>query len=620
MLITKTLSTKVLANLLTLFVSIALLYSTLVHNAYADSANVLGQTQSSNSSTSLFAEENKPAFLQVEEAYQVTPSQQSDTLTFSWFIADGYYLYQHQFKAIARNSEQVQKLSLKMPEGKNKYDDYFEKELVVYYHSAKVLSDLPKFTAPYELKVTSQGCADAGLCYPPRHQYFKVDTDGGMQEIAASVYTGSPAAPTDTGTGTQDNTSTTPPQAEPNAPKKDPFIPFVILGAILGGLILNLMPCVFPVLSLKALSFTSSHLDTRSQRMHGWAYTAGAVGSFLVAGLVILIARETGQVLGWGFQLQHPAFIAAMAYLFFVMGLSLSGLISFGGGWMGAGQSLTSGQGMKSSFFTGVLAAVVASPCTAPFMATALGVALTQPLLIALSIFVALGFGMALPFLLLSYSPALARYMPRPGAWMDNLKQFLAFPLYITCVWLLWVLANQATSDGAMTVVLGMVFISFAVWLLPLSSGKTSTGIAGKAIALSALVFSAYLAFTVSDYAKPKTDMWDSYSESKLTQLRAQGKPTFIDLTADWCLTCKINERVALNTQAVQEFVANNDITMLQGDWTNANPAITDLLAKYGRNGVPLYLMYPADPAKPATILPQLLTKTQVLEAMAAAL
>jgi len=547
-------------------------------------------------------------FLKVEQAYQVEPLLNQDSMDFAWTIHPGYYLYQHQFKVEAQNNSGSEKIALKFAQGKKKFDEFFNKELIVYYDATRVTASVPQLSAPYELKISSQGCADAGLCYPPRHQYFTISADGSALETQSAIF-----APT-----SLPNNAFSGGAAADNS--KIPALPLVILGAILGGLILNLMPCVFPVLSLKALSFASSRLAPHTQHLHGWAYTAGVVGSFVIAAFVILSARGAGESLGWGFQLQQPWFVASMAYLFFIMGLSLSGLFHIGTSWMGAGQSLTSGDGLKSSFFTGVLAALVASPCTAPFMASALGFALTQPPIVALLIFAALGFGMALPFLLLSYLPILAKYLPAPGVWMDTLKQILAYPLYLTSVWLLWVLANQTSNAGAMAVLAGAVIIAFGIWIMQLRTSTAFGKYLTRGIATASLVYAASIGITADAYRNTDNSIWEDFSLLKLEELRADGTPIFVDLTADWCITCKFNERVALNTEKVARFALLNDITMLQGDWTNADPEISALLDQFGRSGVPLYLMYPADATKPPEILPQVLTENIVLKSMEKAL
>lgn len=561
-----------------------------------------------------FAAKEETEFLKVDEAYQVAPIIEDDALNLVWSIEDGYYLYQHQFKVEARSNEGSEFINLSFQDGKKKYDEFFDKELVVYYEETEVSGPAPTIAGPYELKITSQGCADAGLCYPPRHQYFVLSEDGVFEETLASTFSGGGAS--NNTLPSSENSSLTGP-----APDEDtPFLPFVVLSALLGGLILNLMPCVFPVLSLKALSFASSHLNPTKQHLHGWAYTAGVVGSFWIAAIIILVAKGTGESLGWGFQLQKPGFVAFMAYLFFIMGLSLSGVFHIGTRLMGTGQSLTQGEGLSSSFFTGVLAALVASPCTAPLMAPALGYALTQPAYVALLIFTALGFGMALPFILLSYMPKLASYLPAPGAWMDTLKQVLAFPLYLTSVWLLWVYGNQTSSSGAMAVLAGGVLIAFGFWLKEQRPSRMKLRWFTRSLAVASVLTAAYVAWLAGGMREGDSDMWEPYSPQTLAELRSTNTPVFIDLTADWCITCKFNERVALNTQEVARFAAINDIAMLQGDWTNADPIITELLEQFGRSGVPLYIMYPASSSKPPVVLPQILTKEIVLKAMEEAL
>ena len=556
-------------------------------------------------------------FLPVEKAYRVTVLNNGENLTMEWSLTEGYYLYQHQFRAKAKTAEDSEALTLTFQPGLRKFDEYFGKELETYYQSTTVSAPLPKVSAPYELELTSQACADAGLCYPPRTQFFSVDSDGIILEVDNSQFSGSSSG---NGSGLNPAGTAASSGTASSQPAGVGTVLFTILSAILGGLILNLMPCVFPVLSLKALSIASSQESPQTQQKHGWAYTAGVVGSFVVAALVIVIAREAGSSLGWGFQLQQPLFVALMAYLFFIMGLSLSGLFNLGGSLMGVGQNLTTGHGLRSSFFTGVLAALVASPCTAPFMATALGVAITQPAPIAVLIFAALGFGMALPFILLSYIPALANHLPAPGAWMETLKQFLAFPLYATTIWLLWVFNNQTSSNGAAMLSLGALLIVFGIWLWQRSPQGSVGKTLKNGLAITSLVLTAVLLMQASRFKSTATaahsEVWQSYSTSALQSLRDEGKPVFIDLTADWCITCKVNESVALSSDKFFDGAKQLGFVLMKGDWTNADPEITELLAQHGRNGVPLYLVYPgAKHAKPE-ILPQILTTGLVLEAM----
>ena len=555
--------------------------------------------------------QNDDQFLPVEEAYQVIINSDDDMLELEWQLVPGYYLYQHRFKVVARNDQKAVDQTLTFTPGKKKYDEYFQKDLMVYYDSTTVTLKKPKLALPHELVLYSQACADAGLCYPPRKQYFLIDNDGIALEQTSTRYPDAP--PPENTAKTQYEETSTSTSASVNEPK--PFLPLILLGAFLGGLILNLMPCVFPVLSLKALSFASSSLNTHSQHIHGWAYTAGVVGSFVIAAMVIILGREAGEALGWGFQLQSPVFVAFMIYLFFVMGLSLSGLVEIGTQWMGVGQSLTSGHSTTSSFFTGVLAAVVASPCTAPFMASAIGFALTQSIPIAILVFITLGLGMAFPFLLLSYAPGLAKKLPAPGAWMETLKQFLAFPLYITCVWLLWVLGHQASSDAAAVIVLGSILIAFALWLLRHRPSQTWLKWFGKGLALVSVISAIVFATNVKTTNESKGN-WQAFSPATLAEYRKDGIPVFIDVTADWCITCKVNERVALHLDEVYETANELGIQMIKADWTNPDPEIDALLNKYGRSGVPLYLMYPSTPQTDALVLPQILTKGGVIKAM----
>lgn len=550
---------------------------------------------------------NSDEFLKVEEAYQVMVELRDGKLEAVWSIAPGYYLYQHQFKVEANSTSEHQKLDLSFEPGHRKYDDYYQKELEVYYDNTYFSAPQPTLEAPYEIKVVSQGCADAGLCYPPRKQYFQVANDGSVFELENSMLAAAPS------TTANDLTIGTPAQDQPA-----PFLPFILIGALLGGLVLNLMPCVFPVLSLKALSFASSG-NSGHQHSHGWAYTAGVVLAFLVAAGVILVARQAGEMLGWGFQLQQPLFVAALVYLFLVMGLSLFGMFNFGTQFMGAGQELTTGSGVKASFFTGVLAAVVASPCTAPFMATALGVALTQPAPIALLVFATLGFGMALPFLALSYSPALASKLPAPGPWMDVLKQVLAFPLLATCVWLLWVLGNQVGSSGSALVMCAALLICFALWLTRFNPTKASTKAVNRVLLVASLLGAVYISWQAQHFsaATAKTyDKWETFTMARLEELRADGEPVFVNLTADWCITCKVNQRVAFSSDEFFNYALEHDVTLMVGDWTNPNPEIEALLAKYKRSGIPLYLVYPAGKQGDAEILPQLLTPKSVMAAI----
>ncbi|EIJ42237.1 thiol:disulfide interchange protein [Beggiatoa alba B18LD] len=397
--------------------------------------------------------------------------------------------------------------------------------------------------------------------------------------------------------------------------------------AILGGIILNLMPCVFPILALKAVSLAESQgLSVERQRWHGVIYTVGVGCSFLLIAGLLLGLRMGGASIGWGFQLQSPLFVAILTYLFFAMALSLSGVVSFGTRLMGIGDSLATQQGYRGSFFTGMLAVIVASPCSAPFMGTAIGFALLQPTGIALLVFLALGMGMALPFLLLTLFPQWARFLPRAGAWMNTFKQFMAFPLYLTVVWLLWILGRQTNVNGMAIVLIGLVLLAFALWVWGHNPHvrpywqwlHRSLSLCAMGLAIALLNSSLLTPMTTAtairvDSAEQR--LISAYSAEKLAQLRTEGKAVFVNLTADWCITCLVNEQVALETPVVQQAFIDKKIHYLKGDWTNVNPEITALLTQFKRSGVPLYLYYAVNASEPV-VLPQLLTPTLILDVL----
>jgi thiol:disulfide interchange protein DsbD len=389
-----------------------------------------------------------------------------------------------------------------------------------------------------------------------------------------------------------------------------------VLFAFLGGVILNLMPCVFPVLALKALGFAKA--ADGGHRQQGIAYLAGVLVSFAALAALIAILREGSAALGWGFQFQSPAFVLALALLFFVMGLSLSGVVSFGGGLMSAGDSLSRKPGNAGYFFTGVLAAIAATPCTAPFMGAAIGYAMTQPAYILVAVMLGLGLGFAAPVVALSFSPALQHILPKPGPWMETLKQVLAFPLYATAAWLVWVLSIQTGSDGVMAAALGMVGVGFAAWLASkTASAHSAVKLVAPALGAAALVAGLSLAMTArtenaASGAEASVLKEEPFTQARLDELKSHGQPVFVNLTAAWCITCKVNERVALKSREVAQAFRDNGIVYLKGDWTKSNPEITALLEHFGRAGVPLYLFYPGHGAEPH-VLPQLLTAGLVL-------
>jgi thiol:disulfide interchange protein DsbD len=378
-----------------------------------------------------------------------------------------------------------------------------------------------------------------------------------------------------------------------------------------GGLILNLMPCVFPVLSIKALAL----VNKGNHKAEGLAYTAGVLASFAALAAVLIALRAGGQQVGWGFQFHSPVFVLVVAYLLFLVGMSLSGLFEIGGSFTGIGSGLAARQGLAGSFFTGVLAAVVATPCTAPFMGAALAFALSQPAAVMLAVFLALGVGLALPFLVLAFWPAAQRWLPRPGAWMDKFKQALAFPMYAAVVWLLWVLAQQAGPDSVALALGGLVLMAFGLWWRHASGASVlGTGAAVVSVVL-ALGAAAWVKPIPADVRAAGESTTEVFSSERLAELRGQNKPVFVNLTAAWCISCLVNERVALSRPEVSEAFAKAGVVYLKGDWTREDPKITAVLKAHGRSGVPLYLYY-APGAAEAQVLPQLLTPGLVVEAV----
>jgi len=401
--------------------------------------------------------------------------------------------------------------------------------------------------------------------------------------------------------------------------------------ALAGGLILNLMPCVLPVLSVKVLALVGHASDARLvMPRHGLAYTAGVLVSFAVLASALIGLRAGGAQIGWGFQLQSPTVVTLLAYVLFALALSLSGLLVIGAALAGLGHDLASRPGYTGSFFTGALATVAATPCTAPFMGVATGYALTQPPLTGLLVFEAVGLGLALPYLLLSLMPAWRRLLPRPGPWMVRLSQVLAFPLYASVAWLVWVVSRQAGPDGVAFVLAGLLLIAFAAWLhhgaraaapgrRRLASGVALASVAA-AIALGPLVASGPWAAPSRPEPGATGTRSEPWSPRRVAELQAQGKPVFVNFTAAWCITCLVNERVALRSPAVAEAFARKGVVYLKADWTTQSPEIAAALGSFGRSGVPLYVVYPprGGPAVAVEprVLPQILSESILIEAV----
>ncbi|MEO7493358.1 MAG: thioredoxin family protein [Massilia sp.] len=427
--------------------------------------------------------------------------------------------------------------------------------------------------------------------------------------------------------------------AQPATDEPDLTLWSALLFAFLGGVVLNLMPCVFPVLSIKALALLKhSELSAAQKRWQGVAYTAGVVASFTLLALALIAIKQLGGPVGWGFQFQSPYFVLGVAYLIFIVGLNLSGVFEVGGGAANLGAGLAARPGYSGSFFTGVLATVVATPCTAPFMGAALGFALAQPPLALWLVFLALGLGLALPYLAVSAWPALHRALPRPGLWMERIKQALAFPMYGAAVWLVWVLAQQAGVNAIPLALGGMVALALALWLF--DSTRNAAGarrlLANGAVAACVLATlgASFQGIKALDEAADTgvtkaggaavadggaaSRLWQPYQPATLAALRAQGKPVFVNLTAAWCITCLVNERVALSRPAFRTLLADEGIAYLKGDWTNQDAQIGALLKQFGRSGVPLYVFYPPGAQSKAVVLPQILTQDIVSSALRA--
>jgi thiol:disulfide interchange protein len=394
--------------------------------------------------------------------------------------------------------------------------------------------------------------------------------------------------------------------------------------AFLGGILLNLMPCVFPVLFIKGLALVqSSQQERRQLRAHGWVYTLGILVSFWAVVAVLLILRAAGRQLGWGFQFQSPLFLAVMAMLLFFLGLALAGQFEIGLSLTSAGGSLAQKHGYAGSFFTGVLAMVVATPCTAPFMGAAIGYALAHSAVVSLAIFTALGLGLAVPYLLLSYNPAWTRLLPKPGAWMEVLKQATAVPIFATVIWLVWVFAQIAGTNALIGLLAAFLLLAVAGWVLGRWPGKTVSGVAAGIVLIGALAVpvwavrslgSAPAAATAS--ASAAASGWQPFTPALVAQYRAQGRAVFVDFTASWCLSCQVNERVILDSDSVKQHLQTSGVALIRADWTNQDADITQALAALGRSGVPTYAIYPADPAANPHVLPEVLTQGIVIDAL----
>ncbi|QDH69069.1 protein-disulfide reductase DsbD family protein [Marilutibacter alkalisoli] len=603
-----------------------------------------------------------------EQAFGVSALvDDGNTVRVRFDVAPGYYLYRDKSTFAFRDAAGLAPGQPQWPPGTLHRDEYFG-ETTVYFDPIEVVLPVQRRepgAAQVRLVVELQGCQTEGICYPPMTRELAVALPAGRVEATTAT-----APPTTTGTAAEppgDNADTggaqpdgaTAPAGEDASPAGDtslspadasalaqtagnnatatapppagPRRPLSLFTALLlalgGGLILNLMPCVLPVLSLKALSLAGTGEDPVRARHHALWYTAGVLLSFAVLGGLALTLRQAGLALGWGFQLQQPLVVALLALLMFALGLSMSGVWHVGGRWTGVGHGLTTRSGPLGDFFTGVLAVIVATPCTAPFMGAALAWAFTADTATALLVFLALGLGLALPFLLIGFIPALAHRLPRPGAWMDTFKQLLAFPLYLTAVWLAWVLARQRGADAIGWFLVAATLLAFAAWAWTRArrDGRRWAAVAGV-LALVVAIWplqrihvmprpqaAAALASPAHEGLAPV-----AFSGQRLADLRAAGRPVFVNVTADWCVTCKANEKTVFARDGFREALEAANAVYMVGDWTDVDPELTAFLQSHGAVGVPLYVLYPADGGE-GRVLPLVLTPETARQALAEA-
>ncbi len=407
-------------------------------------------------------------------------------------------------------------------------------------------------------------------------------------------------------------------EGQPRMPAAAPGLIGLLLLAFAGGLILNLMPCVFPILSIKVLHFVeAAHDHPHRVQRHALFFLAGVILSFVALAAVLVGLREFGLPVGWGFQLQVPVVVAALTLLLFAIGLNLLGVFEIGTRLQGVGGALSEKPGAQGAFFTGVLAVIVAAPCVGPLAAGALGLALTQPAGVVLLVAAAMGAGLAAPFVLISFAPALQAFMPRPGRWMEQFKQFLAFPMFASALWLSWVLVIQSGPSGLLLLGTGLLALSMAIW------AHKQKSLAWTMIALLALLtgLAATLAIArlpAATNAPSLSGAEEAWSRERVAELRAAGQPIFVDVTAAWCVTCQVNKLGVLSDSAVVAAFERHGVVEMRADWTNRNDEIAALIAEHGQAGVPLYLVYPAN-GGPARVLPTVLSRDIVIDALAEA-
>ena len=507
---------------------------------------------------------NDHEFLPVDEAYPTEAELTQDgRLIARWVMPEGYYLYKHSLKLVGKEGTELG--SLTIPPGKQKTDEFFG-EVEVYYNFLEISAAIvAQSRAEVVVDVHYQGCADAGLCYPPEVREFRFAGMGSETDVASELTVLESAG----------------------------ISIWVAIGsALLAGLILNLMPCVFPILSIKALSLVQSAGQSENLR-HALGYLCGVVVTFLVLAILLLVLRGFGAAIGWGFQLQSPGFVVAMTLLFFVMSMNLLGVIEI----PGFGLSMT----QPNPFMTGVLAVIVATPCTVPFMAAAIGYAISQGGINLVLIMAMMGVGMALPYIVVTATPRIAAWLPRPGQWMVTFKRVMSIPMVLTVIWLVWVLTRQVGLIGILWSSAAMILLAIAA-LVGRRQVKWLTSV--WAIML-VVIASAVYAVSRPDETLQTADS-ETFEYERYQVMVAEQRPIFLNVTADWCLTCLANERTTLAREGVHQTFDAYGVTYVKVDWTNRDAQVTKLLERFGRYGVPMYVLYPS--IGQPVVLPQVLT------------
>ena len=547
----------------------------------------------------------------VFEAIEMSPTE----ILARWTMPKGYYLYRDRSVLSVIEGRDVEASAAQWPRGVDHTDEHFG-TVEVYYDQVEVPLTLRRADAEaqiIQLQGEFQGCKENGICYPVMQRTVSVELDpASTEELADAAKNFVPATPRVADASADNALRSQPPAATSLG------ILAALFFAFLGGIVLNLMPCVLPVLSFKVIGLAQSGESLAKARSHALWYTSGVLVSFAAVGLLVIALRAAGQALGWGFQLQQPGFVAVLIYVLLAVGLSLSGVFTIGASLAGTGQGLASKSGPAGDFFTGVLACIVASPCTAPFMGPALAFAFASSSFVALLIFLALGLGLALPFLLVGFIPALASRLPRPGAWMETFKQVLAFPMYLTAVWLVWVLGKQRGVDAIGWVLIGAVVLALALWWMEHARGKARP--LARALAAIVLIASLLPIWIIARLDPPaaanvETGSAIAYSSDKLASLRADGRTVFVNMTADWCVTCKANEKAVLGTDHFENLMVQANAIYMKGDWTNVDPAITAFLQAHGAVGVPLYVVFHGTQGN-GQVLPTVLTSGIVEESL----